>query len=48
MDVQFDLSMRTAGVLEGWSPKDYQSAYQCVLNILSGGLQARLIDGDRW
>ena len=25
MDVQLDLSMRTAGVLEGWSPRDYPS-----------------------
>ena len=48
MDVQLDLSMRTAGVLEGWSLKDYQSEYQCVLNTLSDGLEACLIDGDRW
>ena len=47
MDVQLDLSMRTAGVLEGGSLKDYQSAYQCVVNSLSNGLEARLIDGDR-
>ena len=25
MDVQLDLSMRTAGILEGWSLTDYQS-----------------------
>ena len=28
MDVQLDLSMRTAGILEGWSPTDYQSEYK--------------------
>ena len=39
MDVQLNLSMRTAGVL-----RDYQAEYQCVLN----SLEARLIDGDRW
>ena len=27
MDVQLDLSMRTAGVLEGWSLKNCQSEY---------------------
>ena len=48
MDVQLDLSMRTAGELEGWSPNDYQSKYQCVLSSLSDGLEARLIDGNRW
>ena len=48
MDVQLDLSMRTAGVLEGWSLGDYQAEYQCVLSTLSDGLEARLIDGDRW
>ena len=48
MDVQLDLSMRTAGVLEGWSLSDYQAEYQCVLSPLSDGLEARLIDGDRW
>ena len=48
MDVQLNLSMRTAGVLEGWSLKDYQSEYQCVPNSLSDGLEARLIDGKRW
>ena len=48
MDVQLDLSMRTAGVLEGWSLRHYQAEYQCVLSTLSDGLEARLIDGDRW
>ena len=47
IDVQLDLSMRTAGVLEGWSLRDYQAEYHCVLNPLSDGLEARLIDGDR-
>ena len=48
MDVQPDLSMRTAGVLEGWSLRDYHAGYKCVLNTLSDGLEARLIDGKRW
>ena len=48
MDVQLDLSMRTAGVVVGWSLRDYHAEYKCVLNPLSDGLEARLIDGDRW
>ena len=48
MDVQLDLSMRTAGVLEGWSLRDYHAEYKCLLNSLSDGLEARLIDGDNW
>ena len=48
MDVQLDLSMRTAGVLEGWTLRDHHAEYQCVLGCLSDGLEARLIDGDRW
>ena len=28
MNVQLDLSMRTAGILEGWSLTDYQSEYK--------------------
>ena len=40
--------MHTAGVLEGWSLRDYQAEYQCALSSLSDGLEARLIDGDRW
>ena len=40
MDVQLDLSMRTAGVLEGWSLRDYQAEYQRVLHSLSDGLEA--------
>ena len=46
MDVQLDLSMHTAGVLEGWTLKDYHGEYKCILNSLSDGLEARLIDGD--
>ena len=46
MDVQLDLSMHTAGVLEGWGLGHYQAEYQCVLNSLSDGLEARLIDGN--
>ena len=48
MDVQLDLSMRTAGVVEGWSLRDYHAEYKFVLNSPSDGLEARLIDGDRW
>ena len=48
MDVQLDLCMLTAGVLECWSLRDYQGEYQCVLSSLSDGLEARRIDGDRW
>ena len=31
MDVKLDLSMRTAGVLEGWCLADYQSVYKDTL-----------------
>ena len=48
MDVQLDISMCTAGVLEIWSLRDYQAEYQCVLSTLSDGLEERLIDGDHW
>ena len=48
MDVQLDLSMRTAGVLEGWGLRDYHAEYKCSLSSLSDGLEARLIDGNRW
>ena len=40
--------MRTAGVLEGCSLRDYHAEYTCVLNSFSNGLEASLIDGDRW
>ena len=48
MDVKLNLSMRTAGVLEGWCLRDYHAEYQCVLNSRSDDLEARLIDGNRW
>ena len=38
--------MHTASILEGWSLRDNQEEYQCVLQTLSVGLEARLIDGD--
>ena len=47
-DVQLDLFMRTAGVLEGWGLSDYREEYQWVLQTLSDGPEARLVDGDRW
>ena len=48
MDVQLDLSMRTAGILEGWSLTDYQSEYEEILQNLSTGLEPRVIDGHQW
>ena len=48
MDVQLDLSMRTAGNLEGWSLTDYQSEYKEILQTLSTGLEPRVIDGHQW
>ena len=48
MDVQLDLSMQTAGILEGWSPTDYQSEYKEILQNLSTGLEPRVIDGHQW
>ena len=48
MDVQLDLSMRTAGILEGWSLTNYLSEYKEILQTLSTGLEARVIDGHQW
>ena len=48
MDVQLDLSMRTAGILEGWSLTNYQSEYKEILQALSTGLEPRVIDGHQW
>ena len=48
MDVQLDLSMRTAGILEGWSLTDYQSEYKEILQTPSTGLEPRVIDGHQW
>ena len=48
MDVQLNLSMRTAGVLEGWRLTDYQSEYKEILQTLSTGLAPRVIDGHKW
>ena len=48
MDVQLDLSMRTAGILEGRSLTDYQSVYEEILQTLSTGLEHRVIDGHQW
>ena len=46
MDSRVDLSMRTAGVLEGWTLSDYREAYQCGLQTLSDCLEARKIDAN--
>ena len=48
MDVQLDLSMRAAGILERWSPTDYQSEYKEILQTLSTGLEPLVIDGHQW
>ena len=48
MDVQLDLSMHTAGILEGCSLTDYQSEYKKILQTLSTGLEPRVIDGHQW
>ena len=48
MDVQLDLSMRTAGILEGWSLTEYQSEYKEILQTLSTGLKPRVINGHQW
>ena len=48
MDVQLDLSMRTAGILEGRSLTDYQSEYKEILGTLRTGLEPRVIDGYQW
>ena len=47
-DVQLDLSMRTAGILEGWSLTDYQSEYKYIFQTLSTGHEPRVIDGHQW
>ena len=48
MDVQLDLSMRTAGIPEDWSLTDYQSEYKEILQTLSTSLEPRVIDGHQW
>ena len=48
MDVQLDLSLRTARIPEGWSLNEYQSQYKNILQILSTGLEPRVIDGRQW
>ena len=48
MDVQLDLSMRTAGILDCWSLTNYQSEYKKILQTLSTGLEPRVIDGHQW
>ena len=48
MDVQLDLSMRTAGILEGRVLTNCQSEYKRILQTLSTGLEPRVIDGQQW
>ena len=45
MDVQLDLSMRTAGIPEGWSLTNYQSEYKEILQTLSTGLEPLSLTG---
>ena len=35
VSVHLDLSMRTAGILKGWSLTDYQSEYKQILQMWS-------------
>ena len=48
MDVQLDLSMRTTGILKGWSFTDYQSEYKVFLETLTTGLEPCVVDGHQW
>ena len=48
MDIQLELSMCTAGILEEWSLRDYQSEYKSILKTLSTGLEPRVTDGHQW
>ena len=48
MDVQLDLSMRTAGILEGWSLTDDQSGYKAILQTLSTRLERCVTEGHQW
>ena len=48
MDAQLNLSMRTVGILEGWSITNYQSKYKEILQTLSTGLEPLVIDGHQW
>ena len=45
LNVQLDLSMRTAEVLEDWSLTEYQSEFKEILQTLSTGLEPSVIDG---
>ena len=48
MDVQLDLSVRTAGILAGWRLTDHQSEYKEIFQTLSTGLEPRVIDRHQW
>ena len=48
IDVQLDLSMRTAGILDGWSLTDYQSEYKEILETPSTRLEPRVIHRQQW
>ena len=48
MDVQLDLSVCSAGILEGWSLTDYKSEYKEILQTLSTGLENPVIDEYQW
>ena len=48
MDVQLDLSMRTAGILEGRILTYHQSENKEILQTLSAGLEPCVTDGHQW
>ena len=48
MDIQLDLSMRTAEILGSWSLTDYQSEYKDILQTLSTGLEPRVTERHQW
>ena len=48
MGFLLDLSMRTAGILEGSSLTGYQSECKDSLQTLSTDLEPRVIDGHQW
>ena len=41
MDIQLDLSLRTAGVLEGWSVREWQRQHEQALSFLTCEDQTR-------
>ena len=48
MDIQLDLSMRTAAILQGSSLTDYQLEHKNILPTFSTGLEPCVIDKQQW